>query len=79
MKKYLCLFAFPLLTIACTETKPPVCWGKIEIGRHVYDQPIYDKRQELRDTQYLVGDTFKYTWVSKSKFTDLSECKANFN
>ncbi|WP_442953075.1 phage exclusion lipoprotein Cor [Pectobacterium sp. A5351] len=79
MRKYLCLFVLPLLTTACTTPQnPATCWGKIEIGRHIYDQPIYKQRDGFYMKEYLVGDAFKYTWVEKNKFKDLSDCKDKF-
>lgn len=59
-------------------TKPRHMLGKIEIGRHVYDQPIYKQRDGFYMKEYLVGDAFKYTWVEKNKFKDLSDCKDKF-
>ncbi|WP_455749063.1 phage exclusion lipoprotein Cor [Dickeya zeae] len=79
MNKLFHLIPFLLLTSACTPTKPPTCWGKIEIGRHVYDQPIYEKRAGLKQPEYLVGDAFKYTWVEGSKFKNLSDCENRFS
>ncbi|MEQ9944097.1 hypothetical protein ABRP58_18855 [Pectobacterium aroidearum] len=74
MNKFIILLSFLILGCS-TEYNPAVCWGKIELGRHVYDQPIYEKRQGFKQPEYLVGDAFKYTWVSASKFKSLSDCE----
>ncbi|RLM26484.1 hypothetical protein BIY29_05335 [Brenneria alni] len=78
--KYLLLIPVLLLTTACTTVyNPATCWGRIEIGRHVYDQPIYEQRDGFYEKEYLVGDAFKYTWVEKHEFKDLSDCEGKFN
>lgn len=78
--KYLLLTPILLLTTACTTVQnPAICWGKIELSRHIYDQPIYEQRDGFYGKEYLVGDAFRYTWVEQNKFKDLSDCKGKFN
>ena len=67
-----------LLVSSCAEVKQPSCWAKIEIGKRVYDQPVYEMRKGFYENEYLVGDAFKYTWLERSQFKNLSECDAKF-
>ncbi len=78
MRKIPLVIISMLCISSCAEVKPPACWAKIEIGKHLYDQPVYEMRQGFYEKEYLVGDAFKYTWLERSQFKNLAECDVTF-